>query len=231
MRLSINRFTIAATILVGAVGTVVIVRYFAEKPAAQCERSPDEEVAAPSTTIQEGESITIQDGEDAVEEDLALSAEARGWTIEEARAHAVSGEVAGRLAGEIATRWPEIFIGSALSDQPYGPPTIYIKGAAPGEFLSLVAAEEVPVLIVDNQPFSFDELGERSRKVHRALLAMGFESVASGSPIAGQGMIDAAVTRKPGLPDNEDSIKAALPSNIRDSVNVTVSDCPVARVG
>lgn len=31
--------------------------------------------------------------------------------------------------------------------------------------------------IVDNQPYSFDELEERKRRVHRALTAQGFDMV------------------------------------------------------
>ncbi len=167
----------------------------------------------------------MQSSEDALTQDLALAAESRGWTIEEATAHYQAGEIAGPIAGRIAAERPHMFVGSALSPDPYGAPMIYIKGPADEFIRNLVAAAEIEIKIVDNQPFSRDELDERQLQVVRALQALGFQNLSAYSNFTG-GII-AAVTLEPDLPSTVSEILALLPASLRDSVTLTVSNDPV----
>jgi hypothetical protein len=65
-----------------------------------------------------------QSPEEALEEDLALIAEARGWTIEEARASREAADAVGRVAVKLEAERPEIFVGSIVSDDPLGSPIL-----------------------------------------------------------------------------------------------------------
>ena len=121
-----------------------------------------------------GPSEDVQSDEDALAQDIALAAEARGWTIEEAAADHRAAEIVGRIAGQVAAERPDMFIGSMLSPEPGGAPALYIKGPADEFVRTLVANAEIDIRIVDNQPFSLEELEERKLQVHRALEAYGF---------------------------------------------------------
>ena len=102
-----------------------------------------------------------QSSEEAIAQDLALIAEAAGWTIEEAAEHRRIAGIAGPIQGQIAAERPDIFIGGALSEDPRGPPTFYIKGPADDYVRNLVASAEIEIIIVDNQPWNSAELDER----------------------------------------------------------------------
>lgn len=172
-------------------------------------------------------SPVIQSSEDALAQDMALVAEAMGWTIEEAAADRRAADVVGRIAVQVAAERPEIFVGSVLSPEPGGAPMLYIKGSADEFVRKLVADAEIDVRIVDNQPYSFDELEERASQVARALQAQGFQDVSAGFSIDGAGQIKAAVAREPGLPGDAAEILSGLPAALRASVTLTVSDAPV----
>ena len=84
------------------------------------------------------------------------------------------------------------------------------------------------IKLVDSQPFSFDELEERKLKVHHALEDEGFQYVSTGFRVASGGQITASVTRQAGLPSDSAEILSRLPESLRDSVELTVSDAPIA---
>lgn len=174
-----------------------------------------------------GPTPVIQSPEDALAQDIALVADAAGWTIEEAMANYRAAEIVGNIAEQIAAERPDIFIGSALSPDPLGPPSIYIKGPADEFVRNLVAGAEIEVKIIDNQPFSFEELEQRKQRVVGALVARGFQNLSVGFRIQDAGLIEAAVTLEPGLPDDPAEILAVLPPDLRGSVSLTVSDAPV----
>ena len=156
--------------------------------------------------------------------DLEVIAKSRGWTIEQAAAQQRAADVVGALAVKIAGTHPEVFVGSALSEIPGGPPTIYIKGPADADLRDLVAASAVKIILADRQPFSFDELESRKDKVHQALEAAGFRNVMTRVNITGGGMIPAAVAPEPGLSTAADDILSMLPEDLRESVELTVTD-------
>lgn len=180
-----------------------------------------------ASRLEATEPPVIQTKEQALAQDLALVAEAKGWTVEEAAADYKAAEVVGRIAEQVAARWPDSFVGSVLSPVPGGAPVLYIKGPANQEIRTLVIGAELEVKIVDRQPFSFEELEQRKTEVHRALLAQGFRTVATGFNITDGGQINASVTRQPGLPTATSEILSGLPSTLRDRVTLTVSDKPV----
>jgi len=195
------------------------------------ESSPNQAGTPSLETVPAGEapepSPVVQSDEDALAQDLALVAAAAGWTMEEAAADRRAADVVGRIAVQVAAARPDIFVGSALSSEPGGAPALYIKGPADQFVRNLVANAEIDIKIVENQPFSFDELGERMLQVHRALEARGFQNVSTGFSPTGGGQIRAGVTRQPGLPDDPAEILSGLPAELRASVTLTVSDAPI----
>ena len=168
-----------------------------------------------------------QTAEDAVAQDLELVAKGNGWTVDQAASqHEMSIRV-GALAEEIALQRPDIYVGAALSTEPGGAPTMYIKGPADAQIRDLVEETGVNVLLADRQPFSFDELEARKLRLHHRLEALGFPSVATSVNIKGGGVIPAGVTVGPGTLRSVDEIVRALPADLRSSVRLTVHQGPV----
>lgn len=165
-----------------------------------------------------------QSSEDALAQDIALIAGARGWTSEEAEAAYRVAEIVGGIAQKVATERPDIFVGSVLPPEPLAVPELYIKGPADESVRGLVAAAGIEIKLVDNQPYSFDELDERKTRVARALQAQGFRYISAVSSVAGGGTIEAAVARQDGLPASAEQILLGLPSDLRESVELAVRD-------
>jgi len=165
----------------------------------------------------------VQSPEEALAQDRALTAEGLGWTIEQAEAQYRASEALDPITARLAAERLDIFIGSALSTEPGGPPQIYIKGPADDFVRNLVVAAGIEIEVVDNQPYSRDELEERKGQVVRALQEWGFASFSAGADIQDKGQIEASVVRQTGLPDDPDEILASLPAELRKSVTLTVS--------
>lgn len=172
----------------------------------------------------EGPAGEVQSSEDAFAQDIALVAEAKGWTIEQAEKHYRASEIVVEIAREIRSARPGVFVGAVLPSEPDGAPVLYIKGPADELVRGIVAGAEIEIKIADNQPFSGDELDERKSAVTRALVDLGFEIIMAGYNIADEGRITAAVAREPGLPDDPEGILSMLPAPLRDGVELTVTD-------
>lgn len=132
----------------------------------------------------------------------------------------------GAVAEQVAEQRPEVFVGSALATEPNGCPTLYVKGPRDAFIDELVAAAPVPIVVEDNQPFSFEELEERQQRVAEALVAIT-PQVAVGSDITRGGIIEAIVTIEDGADVDRDMLEAAIPADLRDSVELRVVDAPV----
>ena len=172
----------------------------------------------------------VQSYEEALAQDIGLIAEANGWTFEEGLANHRTSEIVGDIAGQIAIERPEIFVGSALSDDPLGAPTLYIKGPADQYVLGLVSAAEIEIIVADDQRFSFDELDEGNSEITAALRRIGFRSMAVGFTFEGP-KFHATVTREPGLPENpDDEIVAAVSEPWRSHLVLTLTDGPVTLI-
>ena len=131
----------------------------------------------------------------------------------------------GRIAEIVAEQRPDLFVGSALSEDPGGAPTLYIKGLRDSFIDDLVASASVPIVVAYGQPYSFDELEARQARVVEALRALT-DQVGIGFDIERRGMMDVIVTRSARLPD-ANAVLAAIPDDLHDSVAVRVVDDPV----
>lgn len=178
------------------------------------------------SSVDADDDVVRQSAEEALAHDLALVAEAKGWTLEEAAADHLAAASVGAVAEALARDRPDVYVGAALAEEPRGAPTLYVKGSADADVLDLVAASDVEIVVADDQPFSFDELEARKLRVHEALEAAGFRYVATSVNIAGRGVIPAGVTVEPGLPRSVADIVALLPADVRSSVRLTVHDRP-----
>lgn len=170
---------------------------------------------------------SLQPADEALNQDLAAVADARGWSDSEATSYNRAEHGVGRLAETVAERWPEAFVGSALSPEPGGAPTLYIKGPADEGIRALVEASAVKIILADLQPFSLAELEARKILVHRELEALGFRQVVTGFSLGDAGLIKAAVTRERGHLTDSEAVVASLSADIRASVDLTIRDIPI----
>jgi hypothetical protein len=191
--------------------------------ALETDPTPDLPAVTPDDRYVDEES-GVRSSPEALQTDLGLVAEARGWTIEQATQRYETQQAVGALIGAIAKERPDAYVGAALGEAPGDPATVYIKGAADRRILELIEASGVPIVLADNQPYSFDELEARKLRVTRALEALGFEYVATAVNITGAGVIPATVAAAPGLPSSAAEVLELLPADLRDSVELTVRD-------
>lgn len=173
------------------------------------------------------ESPIMLTAEEALSCDLAAAAAGSGTTIEEEYARYRVSEILGEITSRIARERPEMFVGAALSDETVGPSTLYIKGPVDTFVLNLVEAADIEIVVADNQPYSFEELEERKTRVGAVLLDLGFTNFSIGFDIR-TGRIRGAVTIEEGLPVDPTEVIALLPADVRDAVDLTMSDTPVA---
>jgi hypothetical protein len=178
------------------------------------------------TALAKGPRVTTPD--EAKDADLRAIAEANGWTLDQARAQERSTEALDRVIGELVETHPGILVGSALSEDPEGAPTIYLKGPLTPEVEAIIAAAGVPITIVADQPYSFEELEDRSIRAHRAVWDLGIPFVHTGSDLADGARIPMMIARNGGFSDADlAAIIAALPEDVRADVDLTVVDPPI----
>lgn len=177
-------------------------------------------VVADEMTVGEDVAPVVQSEADSLEADLTLIAESRGWTIEDARTdHAVADEI-GRIAQTIFEQRPEAFVGSALSPEPGGPATLFIKGAGDAYIDELVQSAGIAIIVADQQPFSFAELEAQQLRIHESLFALTSE-VAISFDIERAGVHEVIVTASELLPD-ESAVLEAIPEDLRSYAEVQV---------
>ncbi|MEM9383881.1 MAG: hypothetical protein AAGA68_02390 [Pseudomonadota bacterium] len=176
-----------------------------------------------------GSVIRKQTPEEARLQDLKLVAEAKGWTLAEAAADRQAADAVGAVAEQLAALRPDIFVGSVVSPVPGASPSLYIKGVADQMVYDLLATSSIPITLVDNQPYSLEELERRMQEVHSTLADEGYRQIATAVDFREQGVVRAEVTRQDGLPTSPSSVKALLPSSLRGAVEVAVRDEPVAK--
>lgn len=179
--------------------------------------------------VRAGEQPKLQTEAESLLEDLRLVAKARGWTLAEARADYVAAEAIGAVAAKLAEKRPDIFIGSVLSAKPGGRPMLYVKGEADQDVYDLLAEAPLKIQLVDRQPYSFAELEQRNIQVHNLLAEQGYDEIATSFDFQKGGAIQAMVARKEGAPAFAAQALAELPSSLRDTVELIVSDKPVAQ--
>ena len=159
--------------------------------------------------------------------DLALVAVARGWTLEQAVAHRAISDQFGRIQEQLATKRPGLYAGAELSAVPDGVPILYIKGTADEFVRELVNSAEFSIEVIEGQPFSWQELEERSIRLNRLLAALGFRDIVTSFDES-TATVEAVVTRVPALPASAEQVLALLPAEFRRGVRLDVTDADVA---
>ena len=181
-------------------------------------------LSAAVTTEEDDTDVERQSDDEALNQDLQLVAEAHGWSFEQAAMRHHAAEVVGRIAEAIFDRAPEVFAGSILGAEPDDAPSILIKGRATPLVRDLVASADIPVLISEGQPFSFDEMNTRKLRVHQALQDAGYQNFASWvAPDQGT-LVQVSITPDAGLPNTSDEVLDIVPEDLRASTRVVFDD-------
>lgn len=167
-------------------------------------------------------------GGEGLRRDIRATARQSRWTVHQAETRYCSSEAVRRVSAAIGAELPDILLGSVVSDDPMGEPSIWIKGVAPERVHQLVDAEAVPIGIVEGQPYSFTELEARSQRVAAALTGQGYGGVMVRTEVTGAGIIPTSVIATPGLPEDPATILATLPADLRPFVVLTVNATPEA---
>jgi len=170
--------------------------------------------------------VVWQSPAEAAATDFALVAKATGWTVEQAQAHRDAADRLGRLQAAVAARMPEAYVGGVLASTPGGTSTLLLKGEANAFVRQLVAAAGIPIIVVDRQPYSLEDLATRSTQVHKQLATAGYRDIATGVDIA-HARVLATVGARPGLPSAASAVSATLSADVRAATELTVIDGPV----
>ncbi len=207
---------------------IAVALSFGSPAAASSSNTASPQERAYSPSVEAIGDVVLQSPEEALEQDLALVAEARGWTLEEAAAYNHAEEAIEQVAVRVATVRPDVFVGSELSSQADGAPTLYIKGPADRQILDIANQAGIAIRIADNQPYSFDELETRKLQVHRALQAHGFSQLVTRADITRGGLIEVSLTAEPGSANAENELVSLIPVDLRSSVEFTIRETPTA---
>lgn len=165
----------------------------------------------------------MQDDSDAAGPDLEAVREAQGWTTKQLAAYERSEAALDVVTESLSTNYPEAFVGSALADDPAQPPTVYVKGRAPADVRAL--AGEHGVALVEDQPYSLDELDTRLAAVQKAVFSAGFEDFAVSADIEREGAITLVVAMPSGA--SLDPVLAGIAPEIAKDITVIMEDHPV----
>jgi hypothetical protein len=164
-----------------------------------------------------------QTPEEGLKDDLSNTAKERGWTFAQAEDQYLVAQAIGDIAAQIAPERLDVFVGTALSDEPGGAPTIYIKGEA-DEFVKRVIRESgQDVVLADGQPFSYLELKGRNERLNGELVKLGYVDLSGGFDIT-TGRISAELAAQSGLPTDPDKILDRLSDEFQRGVTLKVVD-------
>ncbi|GAA2136447.1 hypothetical protein [Glycomyces algeriensis] len=199
---------IARRVLIAFVAPLLLLASPAAGAAQEDDHEPEEGYQTPAESLRY---------------DLGKTAEAHGWTFEQAEAQYRVTEAIGDIAAAIASERPEVFVGTAVSDAPGGTPTLYIKGGADEFVQRVVRASGQDVIIADHQPFSYLELKGRNERLTRELIALGYEDLSSGFDIT-DGTITAHLAAQPGLSSDPGEIRERLAEEFHRDVALAVVD-------
>lgn len=165
--------------------------------------------------------------EQALAADLKTIAESRGWTIEQATAHHLAAVTVGEVAEQLATARPQIFVGSAVTDDPDSLPLLLVKGPADDFVRNLVSRATGPIQVVDNQPFSSEELKQRQALLYAELQTMGYEDVSVAFDIQREGQLVATARQQAPAPTSSADAIARLSETLRDNVDLLLIDTEI----
>lgn len=159
----------------------------------------------------------------ALAEDLAITAKTQGWTFDEAAELNRTARRLDRLQELIESARPGELIGVKSASAPGMASSLYLKNKADGLILDAVNTAGIPITVIDQQPFSIDDLRARRHKVNQRLSAMGFAEVSTQFDLGGKGRISATVRRDAGAPE---AISKARASEVSANL-LTATGIPV----
>lgn len=146
------------------------------------------------------------------ETELEAIARSNGWTMDQARVYIRTEAALDDVLAAIVAQAPGTLTGGGFAEDPEAPPTIWIKGPSTPTIDAIIAGADVPIILVDDQPWSFEENDERLSRAHQALVALDLGFVKSTVDITRRGMIESSVARTSGITDEEAAtIVASLP--------------------
>jgi len=154
-------------------------------------------------------------------DDLALIAEARDWSLADAKAQRKVTEILKELGRTLRAEIGDDYIGAALSPLPGQSPTIYVKG----EKQSVLEIVAEGIQVQGNAPYSLSELKSRQKQLHGILINYGYEQIETNIDIT-SGTVNATVLRFEDprldvlvLPA---SVTERLPASLQSGVSVTI---------
>ncbi|GAB3660017.1 chymotrypsin family serine protease [Glycomyces tarimensis] len=184
-------------------------------------------LASPAAVSAQDDDPGPKDGyqtpEEGLKDDISSTAETRGWTFEQAEAQYKVTEAIGDIAAEIAPERLDVFVGTALSEQPGGTPTLYIKGEADEYIYRVIKESGQEVAVADGQPFSYLELEERNTRLNEQLTELGYVDFSSGFDIT-KGTISAELAAQADLPTDPEQIRERLSKEFHRGVELAVVD-------
>lgn len=163
----------------------------------------------------------VQSPGQALRADLETIAETNGWTLQEAETDHHASETIRSIAGRIAREEPEHYVGAAVGPDPDSRPRLYLKGSASAFARGLVEDADIDIRIVDEQPYSFYELGERVTRVQEALLEHGVQDASIAVDVMGAGRIPVRIRATDASPSKAE-IRAMIPADLRDDADITM---------
>lgn len=173
-----------------------------------------------SPNVEDG---VTQDAAEALAADLGAIREAHGWSAEQIAAYEASEAALDAVSELVSTKYPTAFVGSAIAHDPTEPPRAYVKGNAPADVRAL--ASELGVEMVEEQPYSLDELDARLAIVHDAVLTAGFENVVVAADIEREGAITVVVTAS--SREDLDLILTGIAPGIAKDITIIVGADPI----
>ncbi len=91
----------------------------------------------------------------------------------------------------------------------------------------LVATAPFAIVIIDRQPYSFDDHDRRVAQFASELQRIGFDEFGVSADIMRESLFEATVRRVVGAPGTVEAIMASLPSEWQKGVVVAIQDEPV----
>ena len=157
---------------------------------------------------------------EAALQDLRLIAEARGWSLADAKAQRKVTAMLGKTGRKIRKIVGDRYLGSRLSTNPGQMPTIYLSGDIPE---SVRDAAPEGVQIQGDGKYTLSELEARQKRLHNILINFGHKEIATDIDIQ-NGTINATVLRveDPRLDISVEGLAYRLPESLQSDVSVTV---------
>lgn len=156
--------------------------------------------------------------------DVELTARDTGRSLADVARDRDVADRLGAVQERLAAERPQLYAGARLT--PGGGATLYVKGAADDLVRQLVSDAGVAITVVEGRPYSWLELEDRSRRLHRQIAGRGYRNIATSFDEA-TATLEATVGRAAGLPATARELRAALPAEFRAGTRLAVVDAPV----